>query len=118
MPNAVYFVATLADLKALATASLPNGCRRVVGNPGSNLLPSWYTLFKGITKAEVQPVTVVPSDSTTNVWVADTARTTVASTAPSSAPLFIGQRWMNTALSPVQVYEATGVSSTSDWVRI
>jgi hypothetical protein len=118
MPDAIYYVANIAALKAIPTANLPNGARRVVGSPGTNLLPSWYTLFKAVTQTESLPVVVIPTSLTADCWIADTAKVFMATAAPTTAPLFIGQRWINTATTPVQVYEATGTTSSASWVRI
>ena len=118
MPDAVYYVANIAALKAINTTDMANGARRVVGTPATGHLPSWYTLFKGVTRTEILPVIVVPTTVTTDVWIADTARIITATTVPTSPPAFIGQRYIVTGTSPVQLYEAVGTSSSAQWVRI
>lgn len=116
--NAIYFIANIAALKAINTAELPNGTRRVVANPGTGLLPSEYVLFKNVTRTEVLPIVVVPTALTTDHWIAVSARTIVSNVAPTTPPLFIGQRWINTATSPIQVYEAVGTAVAANWLRI
>lgn len=118
MPDAVYYVPNIAALKAIPTADLLPGTRRVVGSPGTGLLPSWYTLFKSANRTETQPVVVIPTALTTDAWIADTARIITSTVAPTTAPLFIGQRWINTGVSPVQLFEAVGTASSANWIRI
>lgn len=115
---AIYYVANIAALKAINTTDLPAGIRRVVGLPATGHLPSEYILFKSVNRAELQPLIVVPTTLTTDAWIAMTARLVTSTVAPSAAPQFVGQRWLNTAVTPNQLYEAVGVSSSAQWIRI